>query len=90
MYASAQNIAGKKSISVARDQANAMGHFAPGFYDRRFKMIRKIIASLLATLFFGGLFGTLAGCNTMEGAGQDIQRGGKAITDEAREQRDRR
>ena len=53
-------------------------------------MIRKIMASLLAALFFAGLFGTLAGCNTMEGAGQDIQRGGKAITDEAREQRDKR
>jgi entericidin B len=53
-------------------------------------MIRKIMASLLATLFFASLFGTLAGCNTMEGAGQDIQRGGKAITDEAREQRDKR
>ncbi len=53
-------------------------------------MIRKIMASLLATLFCAGLFGTLAGCNTIEGAGQDIQAGGKAIKDEAREQRDRR
>ncbi len=53
-------------------------------------MTRKLMASLLAALFFAGLFGTLAGCNTMEGAGQDIRQGGKAITDEAREQRDRR
>ncbi len=53
-------------------------------------MIRKIMASLLATLFCAGLFGTLAGCNTIEGAGADIQQGGKAIKDEAREQRDRR
>jgi len=53
-------------------------------------MISKIMASLMAVLFVTGLFGTLAGCNTMEGAGQDIQRGGKAITDEAREQRDKR
>jgi predicted small secreted protein len=48
-------------------------------------MIKKFSASLLATLFMAGLFGTLAGCNTMEGAGKDIQRGGEAIKDEARE-----
>ena len=48
-------------------------------------MIRRITAVMLATLFFAGLFGTLAGCNTMEGAGKDIQQGGKAITDEAKE-----
>jgi len=90
MYASAQNIAGERRISVARNQANIFGYFDRNFYDRRIKMIRKFMASLLATLFFAGLFGTLAGCNTMEGAGQDIQRGGKAITDEAREQRDKR
>ena len=48
-------------------------------------MIRKLIASLLAMLFMTGLFGTLAGCNTVEGAGKDIQRGGGAIKDEARE-----
>ena len=90
MYATAQNIAGEKRINVAGNQPNTTGHFVLSFYDRRSKMIRKIMASLLATLFFAGLFGTLAGCNTMEGAGQDIQRGGKAITDEAREQRDKR
>jgi predicted small secreted protein len=89
MCANAQNIAGERRISVARNQANTEGHFALGFYDRRFKMIRKIIASLLATLFFAGLFGTLAGCNTIEGAGLDIQQGGKAIKDEAREQKNK-
>lgn len=48
-------------------------------------MIRKLCASLLAALFLAGVFGTLAGCNTVEGAGKDIQRGGQAIKDEARE-----
>ena len=48
-------------------------------------MIRKLGTSLLAALFFAGVFGTLAGCNTVEGAGKDIQAGGKAIKDEARE-----
>ena len=48
-------------------------------------MIRKLFASVLATFFLAGVFGSLAGCNTIEGAGQDIQQGGKAIKDEARE-----
>ena len=48
-------------------------------------MIKKLSASLFAILFMAGLFGTLAGCNTVEGAGKDIQRGGEAIKDEARE-----
>ncbi len=52
-------------------------------------MIRKILATLVATAFMTGLFGTLAGCNTVEGAGKDIQAGGRAIKDEAREQKDR-
>jgi entericidin B len=52
-------------------------------------MIRKICASLFTTLFLAGIFGTLAGCNTMEGAGKDIERGGQAIKDEAREQKNK-
>lgn len=50
-------------------------------------MIKRIIASLLATLFLAGAAVTLTGCNTMEGAGKDIQKGGKAIKDEANEHR---
>ena len=50
-------------------------------------MIRKIVVPLLATVFLAGVFGTVAGCNTVEGAGKDIQQGGKAIKDEAREQK---
>ena len=53
-------------------------------------MMNKIFTSLLAALFMAGLFGTLPGCNTMEGAGKDIQQGGKAISDEAREQKDKK
>ena len=48
-------------------------------------MIRTILTPLLATLFLASLFGTLAGCSTVEGAGKDIQQGGKAISEEARE-----
>ncbi len=48
-------------------------------------MIRKTLASALAAIFFAGTFLTLAGCNTVEGAGKDIERGGDKIKDEARE-----
>ena len=48
-------------------------------------MMKKLTAALLATLFLTGVFGSLAGCNTMEGAGKDIERGGAAIKNEARE-----
>ena len=66
-----------------------MAHSCPGIFERRVIMIRKILASLLATVFIVGALGTLAGCNTMAGAGEDIQRGGKAIQDEAREQKNK-
>jgi entericidin B len=54
------------------------------------QMFRKISALLFTALLTAGAFGTLAACNTMEGVGQDIQQGGRAIKDEAREQRDKR
>lgn len=50
-------------------------------------MIKRIFAPLLAVVLFAGFFGTLAGCNTVEGAGKDIEQGGRAIKNEAREQR---
>ncbi|HLX79910.1 MAG TPA: entericidin A/B family lipoprotein [Burkholderiales bacterium] len=50
-------------------------------------MIKRIFAPLLAAVFLVSLFGTLAGCNTVAGAGQDIEQGGKAIKDEAQEKR---
>jgi entericidin B len=50
-------------------------------------MIKRFIASLMATVFLASIFGLLAGCNTVEGAGKDIEQGGRAIKNEAREQR---
>lgn len=50
-------------------------------------MINKIVSSLVAVLFVAGLFGTVAGCNTVEGVGKDIQKGGAAIKEEANEHR---
>ena len=40
---------------------------------------------MLTTLFLAGTMAALTGCNTMEGAGKDIEKGGKAIKDEASE-----
>ena len=48
-------------------------------------MIKRIFVLLLAALFLASAAATLTGCNTMEGAGKDIQQGGKAIKDEANE-----
>jgi entericidin B len=52
-------------------------------------MSGKIIASILATLFLVAAVGTVTGCNTVEGAGKDIELGGKALRDEAAEHRSR-
>lgn len=48
-------------------------------------MFKKTIASLVATLFLAGTLATLTGCNTMEGAGKDIKKGGEKIEDTAAE-----
>ena len=48
-------------------------------------MRKKLIAQLLAVAFVTGLLGSLAGFNTMEGAGKDIEKGGRALKEEARE-----
>ena len=37
-------------------------------------MIKKHFTSLFAVLFLAGAFGSLAGCNTVEGAGRGDQR----------------
>lgn len=48
-------------------------------------MVKKFFVTLLTTLFLAGTFATFTGCNTVEGAGKDIEKGGKAIKDEANE-----
>ncbi len=50
-------------------------------------MIKKLFSSLMAALILAGALATLAGCNTVEGFGKDVERGGKAIKNEANEQR---
>lgn len=48
-------------------------------------MIKRLMTPLMAAILFASTFGILAGCNTIEGAGKDIERGGSAIKEEARE-----
>jgi predicted small secreted protein len=42
-----------------------------------------MIQRIVATLMLLGLLGALAGCNTIQGLGQDIERGGEKIQDKA-------
>jgi entericidin B len=44
-------------------------------------MIRRILAAWMLL----GLLGAAAGCNTIEGAGKDIERAGEATQDTARD-----
>ena len=44
-----------------------------------------MIQKILATLIFLGTLATTAGCNTVEGIGKDIERGGEATQDTARD-----
>ncbi|MEQ1774147.1 MAG: entericidin A/B family lipoprotein [Burkholderiales bacterium] len=41
--------------------------------------------SIFATLMLLGLLGAITGCNTIEGAGKDIERAGEATQDTARD-----
>ena len=48
-------------------------------------MLKKTFTLMLTTLFLASTIAALTGCNTVEGAGKDIEKGGKAIKDEASE-----
>ena len=50
-------------------------------------MLKKTVSTLFAAMFLVGILGITAGCNTMEGVGQDIQKGGEKIKQEANEHR---
>lgn len=53
----------------------------------RIKNVRISLAQILAVLFAGGAL-ALTGCNTVEGAGNDIEAAGDAISDTARDAKD--
>jgi len=42
-----------------------------------------MLQKILATLMLLGTLGTIAGCSTMQGLGQDIERGGEKIQEKA-------
>lgn len=51
----------------------------------RSTMIKRIFSLMLMALFLAGTAAAVTGCNTVEGAGKDIEQGGKAIKEEASE-----
>lgn len=44
-----------------------------------------MIKTVLATLVLIGVLGAVAGCNTVDGMGKDLQRAGSATSDTARD-----
>lgn len=50
-------------------------------------MFKRVFAILFTFLAIVGAASTLTGCNTIAGAGRDVQRAGGAISDEANEHR---
>lgn len=48
-------------------------------------MNNKLIAKVLASICVVGLLGSVTACNTMHGAGKDIERGGEKIQEKADE-----
>ena len=53
-------------------------------------MMKRALAGLLAAVYSASFLVSLSlisGCNTVEGAGKDIERGGQKIKEEARERR---
>jgi predicted small secreted protein len=47
-------------------------------------MVRKALTVLMMLAIYGSL-SAISGCNTMAGAGKDIERGGQKIQGEAKE-----
>ena len=55
------------------------------FISKGFAMFKRVFAILLTLLSIAGAAATVTGCNTIEGAGKDVQQAGGAIRDEANE-----
>ncbi len=45
-------------------------------------MMRKLLSAVVLGTFVAGLF-AMSGCNTMKGAGKDIQKGGEKLENSA-------
>ena len=44
-----------------------------------------MLKRIFATLLMFSIFGAIVGCNTIAGAGKDIERGGEAVHDTAKD-----
>jgi predicted small secreted protein len=44
-----------------------------------------MLKTILAMLVLIGVFGSVAGCNTLDGMGKDLERAGEATADTARD-----
>ncbi len=44
-----------------------------------------MLKKLFATLIMLGMFGVMAGCNTIEGFGKDVERGGEKVQGTAKD-----
>ncbi|WP_119168218.1 entericidin A/B family lipoprotein [Algihabitans albus] len=51
-------------------------------------MSRQIFARFLVSIFFASLLSLTAACNTVEGAGEDVEAAGEAIQDGAQDTKD--
>lgn len=63
------------NLRLSRDHPNSM----------KGDIMKRLLALALAATFALPSFALLSGCNTVEGAGKDIQAGGSKIKEEARE-----
>jgi predicted small secreted protein len=57
------------------------------FRQRNLTMCKQFAKELIAALCAIGLLGTLSACNTIHGAGQDIEKGGEKIQQKADQHR---
>lgn len=52
------------------------------------RLIRSVLLCACFTMFAAGFCLSLAGCNTIEGAGEDVEAAGEGISDASRDVRD--
>jgi len=76
--------AGKSSMDRICRQAES-GDCLPAVPLENDPMLKKTLTVLILSAFTLATAASLTACNTVEGAGKDVQAGGKAIKDEANE-----
>ena len=67
------------------DAARPRSRLAQSSIDERGHTMKRLIALAVAATFALPSFALLSGCNTVEGAGKDVQAGGEKIKEEAKE-----